>query len=89
MNRIRLRSDYRLLYLVLTFPRLLARRNRDHGQDGRNCCELAHERLLRSVFAGPPGDIRYCSILERLALHFSHAPKLVNLRHLAPDYEDE
>src|SRR5206468_8116896 len=32
---------------------------------------------------------QWCSVLERFALHFPHAPKLINLRYLASNYENE
>src|SRR5207244_12636893 len=59
VDSVRLRSNDRLLNLVLTLSRLLASRDRDNGQHGRNCCELAHETPSpsRSVFAGRPGNI--------------------------------
>src|SRR6187549_761272 len=43
----------------------------------------------RSEFAGRPGTATISSILKRFALHFAYASKLVDLRHLASDDENE
>src|SRR6185437_12977256 len=58
VNRVRLRSNDRLLNLILALSRLLASRDRYSDQHGRNYCKLAHETPpSRSVFAGWSGNI--------------------------------